>query len=137
ARLRTTSENARGAHVPPWWSGLLRTLNARKEFGELVRVPATATQKLFGNPKRDRDILCPQSPESQSGTVLSPMPVHRKLGTCLRCKSPLGRGGAKRQRSRSAGVGPFSTQNPPQGLTALAPPKRGLHGHFLLPITHR
>jgi hypothetical protein len=38
------------------------------------------------------------------------------------------RGGAKRRRSLSAGVGivPCSTTHPPQGLAALAPPKRGV-----------
>jgi hypothetical protein len=36
---------------------------------------------------------------------------------------------AKRRRSRADGVGQFH-HNPPQGLTALAPP-RGLNRHFL------
>jgi len=48
-------------------------------------------------------------------------------------KSPLGRGGGRRQsgwvRSR--------VHNPPQGLTALAPPKRGFRCDFLTYITPR
>ena len=40
------------------------------------------------------------------------------------------RGGAERQRSRSAGVGTPVHHNPPQGLTALAPPRRGFRLRF-------
>src|SRR5262245_12679532 len=43
------------------------------------------------------------------------------------------RGGAQRQRSRSAGVGSFLFHHPSQGLTALGPPRWAIFSLYVAP----